>query len=173
MRAVKKHNFEAVSLLTVKEGVLDVTIIPASHQPKWMVPTELILDTVAYDEHIWTYLWHAQAQAQAQEVSVYHLSLRHEAVDTLVILEGNTDAHRLALQTKGTLEHRQVRISDVKDAQLPRGQRVQMMAELPNLLGGSDERKLDYIFQTVNVDNELYIVPDIDLIAHCLVDLDS
>lgn len=167
MSAIKKHSFEAVSLLTVKNGVLDVSIIPAKNQPNWVVPSSLIKHSAEQKEHIWTYLW------QDQEVVVYHLAARNDALDTIVVLEGNTDVHRLALQTCGDITHKQVRISDVKDVSLPEDLRARLMAELPNVLGGHEEMKLDYIYQAVRIDGDLYIVPDIDFITHRLVDLDS
>lgn len=169
MRAIKKHNFEPVSLLTVENGVLDVAIIPAYDQPDWLVPTSLLMHIEEYDERIWTYLWNGQ------EVAVYHLVQRGEMLNKMVIVEGNTDVHRLALQTFGEIRYKQVRISDVKDAVLPADEREHMEKTIPSLFGGvaSDEHKLDYVFQTVKIDGELYIVPDLDLIAHRLVDLDS
>ena len=38
MRQMLKHSFEAVSLLTTTNGMLDVTIIPALDQPDWLFP---------------------------------------------------------------------------------------------------------------------------------------
>lgn len=168
MRAIKKHNFEPVSLLTVENGVLDVAIIPAYDQPDWLVPTSLLMHIEEYDERIWTYLW------RGQEVSVYHLAQRGKMVDKLIILEGNTEVHRLALQTFGDITYKQVRISDVKDAVLPEDEKAHMMANIPNLFSaGHDEHKLDYMYQAVKVEDSYYIVPDLDIIAHRLVDLDS
>lgn len=100
MRKIQKHSFEAVSLLTVENGFLDVTIIPAKNQPDWLVPTSLIMSVESYDERIWTYLWNNQ------EVAVYHLIPKGEVPDKLIILEGNTEVHRLALQTKGELRQK-------------------------------------------------------------------
>lgn len=152
MQQVKKHSFEPVSLLTVENGVLELAIIPASNQPDWLVPKTLILAIDEYDEYIWTYLW------QGQEVSVYHLSER-DKVSHLVVLEGNTDVHRLALQINGAVSYKNVRISDVKDAILPE-----------TMTGGISD---DFIYQTVSIDGVLYLVPEFDLISHRLVDLDS
>lgn len=166
MKVIKKHSFEAVSLLTVESGVLEVAIVPAADQPDWMVPKSLILSVDDYYERIWTYLW------RDQEVAVYHLVPKGQVVDKLVVLEGNTDVHRLALQTAGELSYKKVRIADVKDAALPEDIRQHMLVSISGLIGGS-ENQLDYLYQCVRVEGELYMVPDLDLIAHSLVDLDS
>lgn len=166
MRKIQKHNFEPVSLLTVENGVLEVAIIPAMNQPNWLVPKTLMLSIEAYQERIRTYLW------QSQEVAIYHLIPKDVTPDTLIVLEGNTDVHRIALQTKGNIEYKNLRISDVKDAVLPESTVQQMAAVIPSLLENPDN-PIDYVYEAVSLDGELYIVPDLDLIAHCLVDLDS
>ncbi len=160
MRQIKKHAFEPVSLLTVENGVLELAVIPASNQPDWLVPKALILAIAPYAERIWTYLW------QGQEVSVYHLTARDEPVDKLVVLESNSDVHRLALQTAGEISYKNVRISDVKDATLSADMRARISE---NNVGGG----LDFLYQLVSIGETLYIVPELDLISHQLVDLDS
>lgn len=165
MRKIQKHNFEPVSLLTVENGVLEVAIIPALNQPDWLVPKSLILAIEQFQERIWTYLW------QTQEVAVYHLIPRDVSPDKLVVLEGNTDVHRLALQTVGQIAYKSVRISDVKDAPLDEATKQHMQEHIASVIDGED--KFDYLYQTVVVDGVLYIVPELDLIAHRLVDLDS
>lgn len=166
MRKIQKHSFEAVSLLTVENGFLDVTIIPAKNQPDWLVPTSLIMSVESYDERIWTYLWNNQ------EVAVYHLIPKGEVPDKLIILEGNTEVHRPALQTKGELRQKSVAISDVKDIELPQNIQEHMMAHIPSLINNEDNR-LDYMYQAVLMNDNIYIVPELDLISHQLVDLDS
>lgn len=166
MRKIQKHIFEPVSLLTVENGVLEVAIIPAMNQPNWLVPKTLMLSIEAYQERIRTYLW------QSQEVAIYHLIPKDVTPDALIVLEGNTDVHRIALQTKGNIEYKNLRISDVKDAVLPESMVQQMAAVIPSLLENPDN-PIDYVYEAVSLDGELYIVPDLDLIAHCLVDLDS
>lgn len=165
MKQILKHSFEAVSLLTTNNGMLDVTIIPAGNQPDWILPSSLILSVDDYDERILNYIW------EQQEVAVFHLLPAEQEPDKMIVLEGNTSAHRLALQTAGELQQLQVRISDVKDAELPDSFKH----------GQSDASKgrfreddvLSYLFQTVMIDKTPYLVPDLDKIAHQLVDLDS
>lgn len=171
MKKIQKHEFEPVSLLTVENGVLELAVIPARNQPDWLVPKSLILAIEPYDERIWTYLW-KQSEEDLQEVMVYHLIDGKVTPDKLVILEGNTDVHRLALQTTGKLDYVQARISDVKDVDLPEEMR---QAILDNISGLSEDesRKLEFLYQTVTIGEEMYIVPDLDLIAHRLVDLDG
>lgn len=195
MNQIRKHTFEAVSLLTADNGMLDVTIVPALNQPDWIIPSSLILSVDDYDERIWTYLW------QQQEVMVFHLLPREHIPDKLIVLEGNTTVHRLALQTAGELRELKVRISDVKDAELPARyvnvaisniddnkakddgfsiyQQSGVEAEAENNQPETVEEHfrenvvLSYLFQTVTIDGTPYLVPDIDKIAHQLVDLDS
>jgi hypothetical protein len=91
----------------------------------------------------------------------------------MIVLEGNTSAHRIALQTAGELRQLQARISDVKDIDLP-----EYFIKTDDKIDDVDERVqeddvLSYLFQTVMIDNTLYLVADLDKIAHQLVDLDS
>ena len=91
----------------------------------------------------------------------------------MIVLEGNTSAHRIALQMAGELRQLQARISDVKDIDLP-----EYFIKTDDKIDDVDERVqeddvLSYLFQTVMIDNTLYLVADLDKIAHQLVDLDS
>lgn len=165
MRSIQKHAFEPVSLLTVENGVLELAIIPSENQPDWIIPKSLILSIEDYQERIWTYLW------RNQEVAVYHLVPRNRKVNKLVVLEGNTDVHRLALQTRGEIGYINVRISDVKDAKLSEATTEQMKQSIPKLAETSDV--LEFVHQAVAIDGITYLVPELDLIAHHLVDLDS
>lgn len=172
MRKIQKHEFEPVSLLTVEDGMLELAIIPTKHQPNWLVPKSLILTIEPYSERIWTYIWSNPQKNTIQEVAVYHLIDRQTSPDKLVILEGNTNVHRLALQTTGDIRYTRARISDVRDIELPDDIQEHMKAFIPSLLDNPDE-PLDFMYQAVIMDDVVYIVPDLDLIAHRLVDLDS
>ncbi|STZ64199.1 Uncharacterised protein [Moraxella lacunata] len=166
MRKIQKHQFEPVSLLTAEHGTIEVTAIPAIGQPDWLVPTALIMSVDEYHERIWTYLW------RGQEVSVYHLIPKDIEADKLIVLEGNSDVHRLALQTAGELTTRRVRISDVTDIVLSDEEIANIQLSIPNL-PNREQRQENYLYQAVMLDGEMYVVPDLDLIAHRLVDLDS
>ncbi len=182
MSQIVKHEFEAVSLLTTDNGMLNVTVVPALNQPDWMIPSGLILGVEPSDERIWNHLW------QQQEVAIFHLLPRDERPDKVIILEGNTAAHRIGLQTAGELQEIQVRLSDVKDAPLPESyyepsSNDESSATNPSLNKEEDSAELttrfkedivsSYLFQTVIVDKTLYLIPDLDKIAHQLVDLDT
>lgn len=166
MNKIQKHQFEPVSLLTAEHGTLEVTAIPAIGQPDWLVPTALIMSVDECHERIWTYLW------RGQEVSVYHLIPKDIEADKLIVLEGNSDVHRLALQTAGELTTRRVRISDVTDVTLSDEEVANIQLSVPNL-PNREQRQENYLYQAVTLDGEMYVVPDLDLIAHRLVDLDS
>lgn len=171
MKRMQKHSFEAVSLLTVEDGVLEVSVIPAIGQPDWLVPTALILNVEYYEERIWTYLW--KNGGQSQEVAVYHLIPKEIAPEKLVILEGNSDVHRLALQTAGEITNLKVRISDVKDVALSEEEALMMKLGMPALPMTQNSQGNDYLYQAVEIAGDLYVVPDLDLIVHHLVDLDG
>lgn len=169
MRKIQKHAFEPVSLLTVENGVLNLAVIPAENQPDWLVPSSLILAIESYPERIWTYLW------QEQEMAVYHLCSKQTQVSKLIVLEGNTDVHRLALQVAGEVSYIDVRISDVKDVVLSDEVVASIKAEIPSLFESrdDDDGEIDYLYQAVSVRGVTYLVPDLDMIVHRLVDLDS
>lgn len=165
MKQILKHSFEAVSLLTTTNGTLDVTIVPAFNQPDWVVPSSLILSVDEYDERTSTYHW------QEQEVAVFHLLPQDEAVDKIIVLEGNTSEHRLALQTAGELHQLQVRISEVKDIEVP--ENVDRTNINETEVPFNENVMLSYVFQTVMIEDKVYLVPDLDKIAHQLVDVSS
>lgn len=167
MRQMLKHSFEAVSLVTTNNGMLDVTIVPAFDQPDWIIPSSLILSVDECREYTWMYEW------KDQEVAVFHMLPRDQTPEKMIVLEGNTSAHRIALQTAGELRQLQARISEVKDIELPEhfikpNSNIDTVHERVQ-----EDDVLSYLFQTVTIDNTLYLVPDLDKIAHQLVDLDS
>lgn len=165
MRKIQKHHFEPVSLLTVENGILEAAIIPAQNQPNWLVPKALILSIDDFYERIWTYLW------GGQEVAVYHLVPKDVPIDKLVVLEGSTDVHRLALQTTGDIRYTNLKISDVKDMEMSDDIKETINQHVPKLVESADT--LDYLYQLVSIKGVPYIVPELDLITHRLVDLDS
>ncbi|MBH0065853.1 MULTISPECIES: hypothetical protein [Psychrobacter] len=165
MKQILKHSFEAVSLLTTTNGMLDVTIVPAFNQPDWLIPSSLILSVDEHDQHTSIYDW------QDQEVSVFHLLPQDKAVDKIIVLEGNTSEHRLALQTAGELHQLQVRISDVKDIEVPENFDKTNINE--TAVPFNENVMLSYLFQTVMIEDKVYLVPDLDKIAHQLVDVSS
>lgn len=165
MSEIVKHSFEAVSLLTTSNGLLEVTVIPAINQPDWILPTSLILDIEEYAEPTWTYAW------QEQQLPVFHLFLQDQAPSTIIILEGNTSEHRLALQSTGKPRSLQVRISDVKDIDMP----APYLKSLPDTDQGESDTVVttesisSYLYQTVMIEDTAYLIPDIDKIAHHLL----
>lgn len=171
MRKIEKHKFEAVSLLTNQSGLLDVTIIPVINQPDWIVPSNLVLDVQPLADRIWNHQW------QGQDISVYHLVPQNVAPEKIVVLEGNTPVHRLALQIAGEIKTTQFRISELRDSDLPDnffslGEDSDV--DTPMLRQDDDNIGIPFVFQAVqSKDGEVFVVPDIDSIAHQLVDLDS
>lgn len=168
MKQILKHSFEAVSLLTTNNGMLDVTIVPAFNQPDWLIPSSLILSVDDYDERTSVYDW------QQQEVAVFHLLPEDQIPDKIIVLEGNTSDHRLALQTAGELQQLQARIAEVKDIELPEPfYSTDNVHNAETVLPLDENVVLSYLFQAVMIDNNVYLVPDLDNIAYQLIDLDS
>ncbi len=165
MKQILKHSFEAVSLLTTSKGMLDVTVVPAFNQPDWLIPSSLILSVDDYEKRVSMYDW------QQQAVAVFHLLPQEQSPEKMIVLEGNTSEHRLALQTAGELHQLQVRISEVKDIELP--EQASHTDIDKNVVPIDENVMLSYLFQTVMIDDNTYLVPDLDKIAHQLIDLDS
>lgn len=164
MKVIQKHKFEAVSLLTTQSGLLDVTVIPVVGKPDWLIPTSLILSVESFSDRIWNYIWNDQ------DISVYHLLPKEVPVDKMIILEGNTSVHRIALQTSGELNTLQLKISDVNDINLPE-EFIDAGTDSYSLI--DDDISVPFLYQTVEVFKEVYVVPDIDTLAYHLVDLDG
>jgi len=165
MTQILKHSFEAVSLLTTNNGMLDVTIVPAVNQPDWIIPSSLILSVDESQQQVSRYDW------QQQDLAVFHLLLQDQTPDKMVVLEGNTTDHRFALQTAGDLRQLQARISEVKDVETPEqfsGVNIEGREEYFDKNDVSS-----YLYQTVMIDDEIYLVPDLDKIAYHLIDLDG
>jgi len=181
MNPILKHSFEAVSLLTTDNGMLEVTIIPAENQPDWIIPSSLILSVDDHNERVWAYSW------EQQEIAVFHLLSHDKPIDKTIVLEGNTIVHRFALQTAGDLRQMKVSISDVKDADLPEhyAQIAMSNSKGNNSVADSmgegktvdalfkEDVMTSYMFQTVTISDVAYLIPDLDKIAHQLTNLDG
>ena len=165
MSEIIKHSFEAVSLLTTDNGMLDVTMIPAMNQPDWIIPTSLILSVEAHTERTSSYLW------QQQSVAVFHLLPSEQAADKVIILEGNTVLHRIALQTVGELRQTKLRIAEVRDIDTPKLYEESSHDLNMNIETLDENIVLSYLFQTVIINDMIYLIPDLDKIAHQLVNL--
>ncbi|MGO2277607.1 MULTISPECIES: hypothetical protein [unclassified Psychrobacter] len=165
MKQISKHSFEAVSLLTTNNGMLDVTIVPAVNQPDWIIPSTLILSVDDCQQQVSSYNW------QQQDLAVFHLLLQDQIPNKIIILEGNTTEHRFALQTAGNLRQMQARIAEVKDIETPEQFSSTDVGEGEAYFDKNDVSS--YLYQTVMIDDEVYLVPDLDKIAHHLIDLDG
>lgn len=162
---MQKHHFEAVSLLTAGKGALKIAIIPAIGQPDWIVPFSLILDVQEYHEHTHCFLWHHQEHSQ--KLPVYSLLTDGGLSQTMVVLEGVTDKHRLALQTTGQIETMRVRIMEVKDVKLSQEELANVKNSTPAML--LQEGREHFVYQAVMIGQETYIIPDLDAITAALM----
>lgn len=168
MNQILKHAFEAISVLTTDNGMLEATIIPANNQPDWVIPSGLVLNVADYQKRIDSYLW------QQQQLAVFHLQPYGQSLDKIIVLEGNTAEHRIALQTMGELRQIQIRISDVQDMALPQEYQhrvtTPVSADTAHIQVKEDEL-MSYLFQTVMINEMPYLIPDLDKIAHQIVNV--
>lgn len=163
MSPILKHSFEAVSLLTTDNGMLDITIIPAQNQPDWLVPSGLILSVDDHEQWADTYEW------QQQQLVVFHLQPQEQDFDKIIVLEGNTAKHRIALQTTGELRQARLRISDMYDIELPQSyQQTAATSADTDHSQVKETQLMSYMLQTVMIDERPYLIPDLDKIAHHL-----
>ena len=163
MSPILKHSFEAVSLLTTDNGMLDITIIPAQHQPDWLIPSALILSVEDYRARVDTYEW------QQQQLAVFHIQPQEQDFDKIIVLEGNTSEHRIALQTTGELRQTRLRISDMYDIELPQSYQDMAITTADTDTDYSQVKEtelMSYMLQTVMIDDKPYLIPDLDKIAH-------
>ncbi len=160
---MQKHHFEAVSLLTAGKGALKVAVISAEHQPDWLVPFALILDSQVCDEAVDVFDW--QHQNQHQVLPVYPL-VSQASTYTMVVLEGVADAHRIVLQTNKEVETMRVRISEVKDVQLSQEDTECIKNATPQALLKAG--RTHFAYQAVMIGQNTYIIPDLDAIAEAL-----
>jgi len=165
MKQISKHSFEAVSLLTTNNGMLDVTIVPAVNQPDWIIPSTLILSVDESQQQVSSYDW------QQQDLAVFHLLLQGQIPNKMIVLEGNTTDHRFALQTAGDLRQMQARIAEVKDVETPEQFSATNGEDREGYFDRNDVSS--YLYQTVMIDEEIYLVPDLDKIAYHLIDVDG
>lgn len=173
----------AVSLISATTGVLEITKIPVTDQPDWIIPQTLILAIDDYQDRIWTYIW------KNQEVSIYHLLPREIQPEKIVVVESITDAHRIGLQIQGEITFHSIKLTDLRDvtpeelqnneffvpAVAQTGNEVTSEAQTPVSanLAPTVTPEQDFVFQPVMFQGELCVVPDLDKLSHYLVDLDS
>lgn len=163
---MQKHHFRAISLLSATKGVLKVSIIPAVGQPDWILPSALILDTVAIAERTEHYLW--QHQDGSQSIPVYPLVPEGAVADTVVILEGSNDEQRSALYIQGEIQTMHVRISEVKDVSLSQEVLTNIKNSTPKALLDKSGKE-HFVYQAVSIGDELYIIPNLYAIVETLL----
>lgn len=135
-------------LLMLNQGGLNITIIPRGTQPDWIVPSALILDSMACSERVSSYEW------QQQPLAVYSLLLTNAAPTTVVILQGSSEQQRLGLLIEGALTERYIQVSDIKDLDTSP---ISTASTAPN-----------FVFQEVILDQQVFVVPDLAKLAKML-----
>ncbi|MEC7118332.1 MAG: hypothetical protein VXW65_00305 [Pseudomonadota bacterium] len=136
---------QTISLLTTTTGLIDIYALAVDGEPDWIVPQSLVLEIVplpnAKAKHI---------EWQDQQIPTHSLlpnTVKGAAV--AVLIEGDTDASRIALIVETTPVSMRVRISNLRDT--------------------NNSQVLPHVYQKVLLENKLYQVPDIDRLTKAIM----
>lgn len=168
MKQIDKHRFETLSMLTVDKGQLDVTFIPVKNRPDWVLPSVLIIHVDKFTEIQDIIVW------QDQNIAAYSLLSADQRPNKVVILEGETVNHRIALLIHGELNQQQVKISDAKDIDYYEDLNINPTSssldlEKPeNTYNFDISNNISFIFQMIEIDGRVYSVPDLDVLSDYL-----
>ncbi|MFZ3193119.1 MAG: hypothetical protein WA154_07920 [Moraxellaceae bacterium] len=136
---------QTISLLTTTTGLIDIYALSAQGEPDWIVPQNLVLDTLSVPAKSTSVAW------QGQQIPLK--SLLGKAATTAevfaVLLEADNDAARIGVLTAAPPKAMRVRISNLRDA--------------------NDSQVLLNAYQKVLLADELYQVPDLDRITNALL----
>lgn len=136
---------QTISLLTTTTGLIDIYALSAQGEPDWIVPQNLVLDTLKVPAKSSVVTW------QNQQIPLKSLlgqkSDQSEAV--AVLLEGENDATRIGVLIASPPKPMRVRISNLRDA--------------------NDSQVLLNAYQKVMLEDQLYQVPDLDRISKALL----
>lgn len=128
---------QTISLLTTTTGLIDIYALSVQGEPDWIVPQNIVLDTLNVSAKSNSVVW------QGQTIPLF--SLLGEVIESpeavAVVLEGDNDATRLAVLTAIPPKPMRVRISNLRDV--------------------TAEQPLAYAYQPVLLADELYQVPDL------------
>jgi hypothetical protein len=136
---------QTISLLTTTTGLIDIHVIDAKDQPAWIVPQSLVLDVVPAPANIQVLHWNEQT---LPVLSLLGSSGVATQTVVAVVLEGETDQHRVAVLTSQPPASQRIRISGLHDTD------------------GSVSSP--YCFQLVKLEGIDYQVPALDGLATAL-----
>ncbi|WP_296403636.1 hypothetical protein [Psychrobacter sp.] len=160
MNNIPSQQLNARELLMLNQGSMYVTFIPTSSKFDWVIPTALIIGIKACEAPLRECEW------QGRTLPVFSLLAPDTKPDSLIVLEAESDMHRLALIVKGQLKQLQIRITDIKDIE----QSKLATASGQHELDATHEQK-EYEYQQVIIDNITYMVPDLQRLTNHLIEV--
>lgn len=139
------HASQTISLLTTTTGLIDIYALSVQGEPAWIVPQNLVLETLSVPAQSTSVVW------QGQQIPLKSLlSQTHTATEAFaVVLEADNDAARIGVLTDQPPKPMRVRISNLRDT--------------------NDSQVLLNAYQKVLLADELYQVPDMDRISQALL----
>lgn len=139
-------NNESNSLLTVHAGALNVTVIPASDSPDWVLPSSLILSIQQINEEADADTW------QGSTLPVYSLLADDIKPNKLIVLMSTKNKQPLGLLVAVEPEQRQLKIADISDIE-----------------NASKYQHYPYVSEVVQIDSTVYIIPDMAALSGALI----
>jgi|GEM_PF-3139610 len=136
---------QTISLLTTTTGLIDIYALTVQGEPDWIVPQNLVLETLSVPAKSTSVAW------QGQQIPLKSLLGKAVTVTEAfaVLLEADNDAARIGVLTTEPPKPMRVRISNLRDA--------------------NDSQVLVNAYQKVMLADELYQVPDLDRISKALL----
>lgn len=136
---------QTISLLTTTTGLIDIYALTVQGEPDWIVPQNLVLETLSVPAKSTSVAW------QGQQIPLKSLLGKAVTITEAfaVLLEADNDSARIGVLTTEPPKPMRVRISNLRDA--------------------NDSQVLVNAYQKVLLADELYQVPDLDRISKALL----
>ena len=142
---VNNHASQTISLLTTTTGLIDIYALSVVGEPDWIVPQNIVLDTLTVPATAQSVTW------QGQQIPLTSLLGKTAVAGSAVavLLEADNDAARNGVLIDTPPKPMRVRISNLRDA--------------------NDSQVLLNAYQKVLLADELYQVPDLDKVTQALL----
>lgn len=143
--ATADHASQTISLLTTTTGFIDIYVLSVDSEPDWIIPQNLVLDTMTVDAQATVVIW------EGQQIPLKSLLGRSSTLTqaVAVLLEADNDAERIGVLIDTAPHAMRVRISNLRDT--------------------NDSAVLQYAYQKVLLADQLYQVPDLDRITQSIL----
>ena len=135
---------QTINLLTTTTGFIDIYVLSVEGEPDWIIPQNLVIDTVDTTAQSTSLAW------QGQQIPLKSLLGQTPSVTEAiaVILEADNDIARIGVLTATPPKPMRVRISNLRDT--------------------NDSSVLPHAYQKVLFADQIYQVPDLDRISTSL-----